>query len=414
MTAAQTDASAVPPLAGFVKSGEGQTEAAPVAAGIFVNRGVGNSYLITTNDGDVMVNAGALHDARRGRALFDKVSAAPLRYIILTQSHVNQYGGLEMFMTAQTRLVAHRLYPEGRAYAARLRGYYGRRGQKLWSTITGDADKMTPTRAFEPDILVDERFAFALGGRSFEAISTPGGETRDAMVVWLANEKIAITGNMFGPIFGHQPNLNTVRGDKPRWALQFIESAKAVRALRPELILTGHETIAGGTAIEQALTRIIDSVQWLHDQTVAGMNAGKDVWSLMREVRLPPALVLGEGHGKASWNVRAIWAEYTGWFDYDSTTSLYDTPRGSVSSDLVELAGGVERLAERARRKLDEGRPVEALHLLDIALDAQPDAAAARAVKRDALARLLDEAGGVNLSETMWLRSELAALGEGA
>jgi alkyl sulfatase BDS1-like metallo-beta-lactamase superfamily hydrolase len=416
MSAAQTDAPAAPPLAGFVKSGEGQTEAALVAPGIFVNRGVGNSYLITTGDGDVMVNAGALHDARRGRLLFDKVSSAPLRYVILTQSHVNQYGGLEVFMTPQTRLVAHRQYPEGRAYAARLRDYYGRRGQKLWAAITGDGGKMAPTREFEPDILVDDLFAFEVGGRRFEAISTPGGETRDAMAVWLPNEKIVITGNLFGPIFGHQPNLNTVRGDKPRWALQFIDSAKAVRALRPELILTGHETISGAAAIEQTLTRIIDSVQWLHDQTVEGMNAGKDVWTLMRHVRLPPELVLGEGHGKASWNVRAIWAEYTGWFDYDSTTSLYDTPRSSVSADLADLAGGADRLVERARQKLDAGRPIEALHLLDIALDAEPQAAAARAVKRDALSRLLEQAAGVNLSETMWLRAELAALdsGEGA
>ena len=26
-----------------------------------------------------------------------------------------------------------------------------------------------------------------------------------------------IVGNLFGPIFGNQPNFNTLRGDKPRW-----------------------------------------------------------------------------------------------------------------------------------------------------------------------------------------------------
>ena len=35
---------------------------------------------------------------------------------------------------------------------------------------------------------------------------------------------LALVGNLFGPIFGNQPNLNTVRGDKPRSALRFIAS----------------------------------------------------------------------------------------------------------------------------------------------------------------------------------------------
>ena len=77
--------------------------------------------------------------------------------------------------------------------------------------------------------------------------------------------------------------------------------------------------------------------------------------------------------------------------------------------DLAELAGGAAALAERARQKVNDGRPLEALHLLDIALDAEPSSADALAVKKDALQVLLRESGGTNLSETMWLKSEIAA-----
>jgi hypothetical protein len=58
---------------------------------------------------------------------------------------------------------------------------------------------------------------------------------------------------------------------------------------------------------------------------------------------------------------------------------------------------------------MNAGQPLEALHLLDVALDAEPSSAAALAVKKDALQELLRESGGTNLSETMWLRSEIAA-----
>ena len=67
-------------------------------------------------------------------------------------------------------------------------------------------------------------------------------------------------------------------------------------------------------------------------------------------------------------------------------------------------------LADRARKKLSEGRPLEAIHLLDIALGA--DAAHRRSAggEEGRLEALLRESGGANLSETMWLKSEIAAV----
>jgi alkyl sulfatase BDS1-like metallo-beta-lactamase superfamily hydrolase len=108
--------------------------------------------------------------------------------------------------------------------------------------------------------------------------------------------------------------------------------------------------------------------------------------------------------------VRSIWEEHSGWFHYsDSTTALYGVPRSNINTDLVELAGGAGPLAARARKKVNEGKPLEALHLLDIALAVEPTHHDALAVKKDALQALLKESGGSNLSETMWLKSEITA-----
>lgn len=400
-----------PPLAAtFVNTGHDQREAINVAPGIFVNLGIGNSYLVTTDEGNVIVNAGTLWEAERGQKLFKAVSDAPIKYVILTQSHVNQFGGVELFMEDGTKLVAHREYLDGRTYWDELKAYYGKRSQKLWGTINKNLARMAPTRSHDPDIVFDQHFGFDLGGRKFELISTPGGETTNALIVWLPEEKIAIVGNLFGPIFRHQPNLNTVRGDKIRSALQFIRDVRKVRDLAPEVILTGHETISGRDYIRDSINRIADSVEWIRDHTLAGMNAGKDVFTIMRETILPEHLVLGEGHGKAIWNARAIWAEYTGWFDYDSTAALYPVSRESVYSDLSRLAGGASNIAACARAHIDAGRPVEAIHLLDVALKHDPENTDALAVKRDALALLLERSGGINLSETKWLEAELVEM----
>jgi len=102
--------------------------------------------------------------------------------------------------------------------------------------------------------------------------------------------------------------------------------------------------------------------------------------------------------------------EYSGWFHYDSTTSLYGVPRSSIDHDLAELSGGAAVLAARARERLQESQPLQAMHLLDVALGADPANKDALSVKQDALRALLAASGGTNLSEVMWLRSEIAAV----
>lgn len=77
-------------------------------------------------------------------------------------------------------------------------------------------------------------------------ISTPGGESPCAITVWLPDDKIVFTGNLFGPVFMSVPNLNTIRDDKPRSVNRFLNSLDSVRALKPELLITGHgEPIRG-------------------------------------------------------------------------------------------------------------------------------------------------------------------------
>src|SRR6202008_2569907 len=149
------------------------------------------------------------------------------------------------------QVIAHRNYPDDRRYSEALGAHYQRSSRKLFGQITGPVRDIVPTTEVAPDLLIEELSAFDRGGRRFEIHWTPGGETRSAVIVWLPDEKIAVVGNLFGPIFGNQPNLNTLRGDKPRSALQFIDSAAMVRALRPELVLTGHEEVRGAGHIER-------------------------------------------------------------------------------------------------------------------------------------------------------------------
>lgn len=402
---------AKPPLADLVRAGDQQKQAEPITDFVFMAKDISNAYLVTTPAGDVMVNTGFMDNAERTKALLAPKRTGPLRYIMLTQAHPDHYGGVPAFREAGTLIIAERRFVDTWRYFQELGPYIARRSAKLWaSTMQRAANAPRPPEVV-PDIAVDRRYEFELGGRRFEVISTPGGESLDSLTVWLPKERIAFTGNLFGPVFLAVPNLVTVRGDKPRLVQRYLRSLDTVRQLGAQLLITGHgEPIRGAEVIHAALDKMHAAVSYINQAVIAGMNAGKDVHTLMREIKLPPELTIGEGHGKVSWAVRSIWEEYSGWFHYDSTTSLYGVPRSSIYADLAELAGGAGAIAARARQKLTAGQPLEALHLLDIALAAERTNREALAVKKEALEALLRASGGVNLSEVMWLKAEIAGL----
>jgi alkyl sulfatase BDS1-like metallo-beta-lactamase superfamily hydrolase len=388
-------------------------KAEQIAPGLWCSPGLSNAYLLTTGAGRVIINTGMGFEGPVHRANFDAVDSSPVRYIILTQGHVDHVGGLDSVRDPGTTVVAQANWTLWRDDNERLIPYRASRSAFAFQDILTDGIRAIQRRLGIKnlagqsvpvvDVDFEDRLSLEAGGRRMELISVPGGETNDSLVVWLPEEHICLCGNVFGPIFGHIPNLVTMRGDRYRDALTAIASVERVRDLQPELLVTGHfEPIAGADRINAELTRLRDAIQHIHDQTVAGMNAGKDVRTLMREIALPPEYEVGQGYGKVAWDVRAIWENYSGWFHHQSTTELYPVGFDAVAADVVELAGA-DALVRRARAHLAEGRPVHAIHLAELL---PPDHQGAREVLRDAHESLL--ADSTNFWERTWLTREIA------
>ena len=395
-------------LEALIKQGEADQDAVEVGDGIFMSKNIANSYLVTTAEGDVLINTGTDFEAPAIKERFDRVTNAPVRLITFTQGHPDHVGGWDLFNADGVQTIAQANHRDVREYWRRLHPFYSRRIMALWGAFM-DVDAMAMKLPPEPVLstaFVDSH-AFELGGRRFELYSTPGGETTDALVVWMPEHRTVFIGNLMGPFFGHVPNLYTLRGDKIRSAMAFIRSVDRVIALEPQTLINGHDVFRGADQIRQTMTKVRDATAYLRDRTIDGMNAGRELWTLMREVTLPPDLALPQVHGKVPWIVRAIWEEHVGWFRYESTTELYDTPPAAVWHDIVELTGGTTALTERADAHLGQGHPLEALHLVDIVLAHAPDDAAALRLKRLALESLLESSGRENFSEVQWLEQTI-------
>jgi len=390
--------------------GVNRTEAVKITDHIFEAIGFGNTFLVTTPEGNVVIDTSSIAVAPQHVKLLKAVSTAPVKYIILTHGHGDHTGGVPLWKEAGTQVIAQKNQTEFLAYQARLGGFFAvRNAAQFGRGLTGGQ----PTQAARPaaanavsrvaaDILFDDTYEFTLGGVKFILYSTPG-ETPDHLTVWIPQWKVAFTGDNYYLSF---PNMYTLRGTEPRWALDYARSLNKVMSLKPDVMLPSHgPAVQGPDEINRRLTRYRDAIVYVHDAVVKGMNQGKDVYTLMREIHLPPELEVGEGYGKLTWSIRGIYEGYAGWFDMNPA-NMYESPPEAIYGDLVKLAGGPEVVVKLAQLRLSEGKSTEALRLAEAALAADPSNRAALEAKLKTLETLVHESK--NSNELGWLNYSIA------
>ena len=397
--------------------------AVEIAPGIFQARGTGNAHAIVTPAGRVVFDTGLPTESDDHRAKLDAADAGPITHLVMSHAHQDHYGGYASFQDEGTELIAHTEFPETQRYLTELVPALMRRNKFFYPTdvpnlpdgLLGAAVKAVYP-VVEPTRLVADRYAFEVGGTEFVVLATPGAEGADALSLWLPERKILFSGDTFGPIFPMFPNLTTIRGEKFRFAVPYIETLEMLIALEPEMVVPSHfEPVEGKERIRADLVRMRDAVRYVHDATVEGMNEGESVYTLMQEIRLPDHLALSEAHGTVRWTVRGIYESYATWFHFDDTTQLYGIPARDVWTDVSELAGSAA-LGARAAAYVEGGEPEKALHLSAMALAGAPDDEGALRAQLAALELLLERSGGVNHHELTWLETHIAetreALGE--
>jgi alkyl sulfatase BDS1-like metallo-beta-lactamase superfamily hydrolase len=390
----------------ILRQGLDRTKAVKINEAIFQAVGFGNSFMVTTSEGNVIIDTSNPIAAPHHVKLLKAENSGTIKYIILTHGHGDHTGGVHLWKGPETKIIAQRSQVEFLNYQARLGNFFAIRNAAQFSLPAPSAPPWPGNYGAKIDanILFDDKYEFTLGGIKFEIFSTPG-ETPDHLTVWIPQYKAAFCGDNYYESF---PNMYTLRGTEPRWALDYVNSLNKVMALGPEILLPSHgPAVIGGPAIKRTLTRYRDAIVYVHDAVVQGMNAGKDVFSLMHEIKLPPELDVGEGYGKLTWSIRGIYEGYAGWFDMDPA-AMYEVPVSSVYADIARLAGGPDAVAKLAMERVAAGRAVEALHLTRIALAANPDNAAALDARLKALVYLRDHSQNTN--ERGWLNYSISGM----
>jgi alkyl sulfatase BDS1-like metallo-beta-lactamase superfamily hydrolase len=380
---------------------EFRREVIKVTDGVWVAVGFSdaNSVLIEGEGGSIVVDTTSdVEDARAVKAEFARLSTAPVRAIILTHAHPDHTGGAGVFAgNDHPEVLAHQLFVD-RVPDVGRNGRDG--GDQFGSTLpealfinagTGlefgrhpaPTAYLAPTRTFSGD-----RLELTIAGVRLQLLHTPG-ETRENVAVWLPDRRVLLPGDDFYKSF---PTLYAIRGARLRPIEQWIASLGLMVDLGADSLVPGHtRPVLGSANVRAALTTYRDGIKSLLDQTLEGMKKGERPDELVQHVALPPVLAdspyLQEFYGTVAWSVRAIYADYAGWFD-GNPTKLFPLPERDRAARVIELAGGREQVLSRARRALADKDFQWAAELTDAVLAIDEGNLDAKRLKAAALSEL--------------------------
>lgn len=209
--------------------------------------------------------------------------------------------------------------------------------------------------------------------------------------MWLPERSVLASGDFVIWVFPNAGNPRKVQ----RYATEWAAALRQMEALKPAILIPGHGPVVFGE--ERALQMLRDgaeALEYLVGETLALMNRGATLDEVLHGVKLPAAFLakpyLLAKYDDPEFLVRSIYHFYAGWFDGDAA-HLKPARTAEIARELAELAGGAERLAERAARLSEAGKSRLAVQLAEFAGAAAPEDAGIQAVRARVLQTAIDD-----------------------
>ncbi len=352
-----------------------------VTDGVGYYPGFGNVMTFRADGELVLFDSGNPAGAQGLHTAVRAWSPDPVSTVVFSHGHIDHVFGVGPFDAEDTprpTVVAQELIGDRFDRYVLTNGYNAVINQRQFQ-----APQLTwPTEYRRPDITYRDGMTVTRGGLTMELFHVQG-ETDDATVGWLPDQRILCPGDMFIWVSPNCGNPQKVQRYPREWAI----AMRRMAALDAEIMLPSHGApIFGADRIRQALTETAEWLESLVEQTLAGMNSGARLDELVHEVRAPEHLsdrpYLRAKYDEPEFIVRNLWRRYAGWYD-GNPAHLKPAPDGQLAAAVAELAGGSTALADVARRYAGAGELRLAAHFAELAVQAGPDDATAHAARAE-------------------------------
>jgi alkyl sulfatase BDS1-like metallo-beta-lactamase superfamily hydrolase len=347
-----------------------KTSVIEVAPGSYLIRmPIVNAAFFETDEGIVLVDTGM---APAGPAILDairSVSEQPIHTIIYTHGHVDHaYGTWAIMDAGETpEIIAHDLLKPRFERYIRLRGSLAKyMSQPEDQLPASESDLVWPTRYFS------DRLELEIGGEIF-VLQHHKGETDDQLYVWVPGRKALASADYYQGFLPNAGNGKRYQRHVEDWAVAMREMA----ALQPEILLPAHGAPITDTAIiVENFTVLADTLQYIVDVTIEGLNAGKRKDLIYGAIELPEHLAqhptMNVQYVSVSDISKMVIKKYTGWWD-DIPSHWTPASMEDQGEMIIELAGGnIPAITQYAREMIADNIKL-ASHLTDWLFYARPD-----------------------------------------
>jgi len=309
----------------------------------------------------------------------DKLGALPVKAVIYTHSHSDHFGGVRGVIdeadvkAGGVAVVAPKGFMEEVAAENVLAGSaMGRRAQYQFgimlppgvegqiSSGIGQTIGKGSITLIPPTALVDHTGQeMTLDGVRIRFQYTPGTEAPAEMNLYFPDLRIL---DMAENANATMHNVLTPRGalvrDSKVWADGLTESIRLFGDVSDVMITSHGWPRFGGDEVKAFLSSHRDAYKYLHDQTVRLMNLGLTGDEIAARIELPPSLSrdwFNRGYyGSMSFNSRAVYQRYMGWYDANPA-HLVPAPPADSGRRYVAAMGGGAKVKTMAKAAMDQG-----------------------------------------------------------
>jgi alkyl sulfatase BDS1-like metallo-beta-lactamase superfamily hydrolase len=342
----------------------------------FVGNGLSNQTFIEGPGGVIAIDTGeSLEEMRAALAELRKRTAAPVVAVIY--SHFHYVGGTRAVFEAAggaMPVYGHERIPVNLARVASeiapaysrglvqqfglrmaLDGPDGRAHEGLGLHFRNpEHAPYTPGYA-PPTVVWRGGEAPTIAGLRVEVTHAPS-DADDSITLWFPELGVCVQNIIWPTLF----NIFPIRGEEYRDPQVLLAGIDHILGLGAEHLIGAHgPPLSGRQEIAARATRYRDSIQFLWDQTVRGLNKGLSADHLAHSVMLPAACdedyLTREFYGVAEHHVRQIATGLRGWFDGDPAR-LFPLPPMERAGRIVRGFGGpkvVRGMVEAARAAND-------------------------------------------------------------
>lgn len=351
----------------------------PVADGVWLLNGQGQAFVVDTDEGLVVVDAGPGGNVTRCMINnVRSVSERPVVAICYSHGHIGYNAGVSLWRDdAATRghqsptVIAHE---NVRTRYARYRNTLG-----LQERMAEIQFRMKPggmrgkIHLHDPERVYSHSCVLGTGERRVHLIWAPS-ETDDVTAVWVPHARI-----LYGSaaVIDSIPNIGTpfrTMRDTLRWA----DTLDLLRDLRPlKVVREFGPSIEGEETVQQILGCTAKALRWLHAEVVRMMNEGLSERDILATIHYPEDLFnvpwMRASYGAPDYIVRDIYRSENGWWDRNPT-SLHPAPPADAGREIAAAIADKDALVAHARSLANKGEYQLALHVIDVLATGEGDA----------------------------------------